>query len=157
MSARGGTWAQLGVVWLLFAVVAPSCQGAEHAASEEFLRKPMVERRTAILQYPPEQQVGLYLKAMLAKHPPDLALADAVASNGAKIVPALTQRLVQEDRDIAKMHLIDVFLRMQELSYYAVASDGKTMDLLKQQVAAIEDPQWKEMSSDMLERIRARK
>jgi len=46
---------------------------------------------------------------------------------------------------------------MQELSYYPVASDGKTMDLLKQQVAAIKDPQWKEMSSDMLERIRARK
>jgi len=118
---------------------------------------PPRERDRAILQYPAERQVDLYLMVMLEQHPPDLGLADAVASNGSKIVPALTQRLVQNDRDIAKMHLIEVFLRMQELSYYAVASDGGTMSLLDQQVAAMKDPQWKEMSSDMLERIRARK
>ena len=157
MSARARTWARRGVIWLLFVVVAPSCQGAEHAASEQFLRKPMVERRTAILEYPPEQQVELYLRAMLAQHPPDLALADAVASNGERIVRALTRHLVEEDRDIAKMHLIDVFSRMQELDYYAVASDGETMDLLDRQVAAMKDPQWKGMASDMLERIRAKK
>lgn len=135
--------------------MAASCQ-AEPEASESFLRKPMAERRTAILQYPPEQQVELYLRAMLEKHPPDLALADAVANNGAKIVPALIRRLIREDRDVAKMHLIDVFLRMQELGYYPVASDAKTLDLLAQQVATMKDPQWKSTSSDMLDRIRAK-
>jgi hypothetical protein len=116
----------------------------------------MAERRIAILQYPPEQQVELYLKAMLEKHPPDLGLADAVASNGSSIVPALTERLVSDDRDVAKMHLVDVFLRMKQLAYYPVATDAETMALLQQQVAAMKDPQWKEMSSDMLEQIRAK-
>jgi hypothetical protein len=55
------------------------------------------------------------------------------------------------------MHLIDVFLRMEQLSYYPVAVDAKTMTLLEQQVAGMKDPQWKQMSSDMLERIRAHK
>lgn len=156
MSARTRRRVWLGAVCLLFSLVATSCQAAERGADKNFLRMPPHERDRAILQYPPERQVDLYLMVMLEQHPPDLGLADAVASNGSKIVPALAQRLVQDDRDIAKMHLIDVFLRMQELSYYPVASDGKTMDLLKQQVAAIKDPQWKGMSSDMLERIRAK-
>ena len=116
----------------------------------------MAERRTAILQYSPEQQVELYLKAMLEEHPPDLALADAVASNGAKIVSPLAQRLVEDDRDLAKLHVFDVFLRMQELGYYAVASDAKIMELLAQQVVNMKDPQWKEMSNDLLDKIRAK-
>lgn len=153
MSARAWPW--LGVASLLLASVAPGCQATEREAERDFLQMPMTERRTAILLYPPEQQIHLFLQAMLVKHPPDLALANAVASNGSKIVPALAKRLARDDRDIAKLHLIDVFLRMQELSYYAVASDDKTMNLLEQQVAAMKDPQWREMSSDMLERIRA--
>jgi hypothetical protein len=147
----------LGVVCLLFSLVASGCQAAERGADKDFLRMPPRERDRAILQYPPERQVDLYLMVMLEQHPPDLGLADAVASNGSKVVPALTQRLVHEDYDLAKLHLIDVFLRMQELGHYPVASDGETMDLLEQQVAAMKDPQWKEMSGDMLERIRTRK
>lgn len=54
------------------------------------------------------------------------------------------------------MHLVDVFLRMKQLGYYPVAADTKTMTLLQQQVAAMKDPQWKEMSSDMLEQIGAK-
>lgn len=157
MSARARSWAGLGVAWFLLAVVASGCRAAEREAEKDFLQMPMPERRTAILLYPPEQQVHLYLQAMLVKHPPDLGLADAVASSGSKIVPALSKRLAQDDRDIAKLHLIDVFLRMQDLGYYPVASDSETMTLLEQQVAAMKDPQWKEMSSEMLERIRAHK
>lgn len=149
-------WSMVWSAWLLFAAL-PSCRAAEQDASEEFLRQPMNERRTAILAYPPQEQVDLYLQAMLVKHPPDLALADAVASNGSKIVPALLQRLVEDKRDVVKMHIIDVFRRMQELSYYAVVGDAPTMTILEQQVESIKDPQWKEMSNNLLERIRARK
>lgn len=137
--------------------MAPGCQASESGADRDFLRMPPRERDKAILQYSPERQVALYLKVMLEQHPPDLGLADAVASNGSKIVPALMERLVADNRDVAKMHLIDVFLRMKELDYYPVAADTKTMTLLAQQVATMKDPQWKKTSSDMLEQIRATK
>jgi hypothetical protein len=158
MNARGGRRTSLGVaLWLLVASVAPGCQAAEHGDDKHFLQMPPRERDRAILEHSPERQVELYLMVVLKQHPPDLGLADAVASNGSKVVPALTQRLVSEDRDVAKMHLIDVFLRMQQLSYYPVAADANTMTLLEQQVAGMKDPQWQEMSSDLLERIRAHK
>lgn len=156
MSERAVSWARHCIAWMLFAVVTSSCQASEHATAKDFLRMPPRERDRAILEYSPEQQVDLYLKVVLGQHPPDLGLADAIASNGSKIVPALTERLVADDRDVAKMHLLDVFLRMKQLEYYPVAEDDKTMALLQQQVAMMEDPQWKEISSNMLEKIRAK-
>lgn len=147
---RWHAWVVIGCVLL-----GSSCNGiARPEEHKRFLQLSMAEQRTSILQYPLAQQVELYVVAMLAEHPPDLALADVVASNGSKIIPALTQRLTQEESDIAKMHLVDVFWRMQDLGYYPVVSDDKTMDFLDQQVAAMKDPQWKDMSSDFLERIR---
>ncbi|MGH8242952.1 MAG: hypothetical protein ACRETY_06335 [Steroidobacteraceae bacterium] len=145
------------IVWLLLATAVCSCSAAEQDASVEFLSQPMIARRTAILEYSPEEQVKLYLKAMIEKHPPDLALANALASNGSKIVPALLERLVEDGSDVAKMHLIDVFVRMQDLGYYAVVDDNHTMKILEQQASAIKDPQWKRKSSDLVERIQARK
>lgn len=157
MSRRSSVWIPLSIACVLLAATVPSCQDEEGQLAESFLKKPMMERRTAILEYSPEQQVDLFLKAMIAKHPPDLGLADVVASNGSKIVPSFSKRLAHDDRDVAKMHVVDVFVRMQELGYYDVASDGETMNLLEQQVAAMKDPQWKEMSRDGLNRIRAQK
>lgn len=125
-------------------------------ATEQFLRQPMDVRRTLILEYPPKQQVDLYLWAMMAKHPPDLALADAVATNGAKIVSFLRQRLIEEGGEIEKVHLIDVYRRMQGLGYYSVASDEKTMRLLEKEVRLMKDPLWKRMSSQMVEDIQNR-
>lgn len=146
---RGTTW--ISVACLLLALVAVSCEPVDH----EFLRMTPRARDRAILDKPPEQQVELYLMVVMVEHPPDLGLASAVASNGSKIVPALAKRLAAEERDVAKMHLIDVFVRMEEFSYYPVVEDPKTMALLEQEVAAMEDPFWREMSSDMLARIRA--
>ena|GEM_PF-2104786 len=153
VSARKRRRPWLSIASLLVALVAPGCQAAEPGPDRDFLRMPMQERDAAIRKYPPERQVDLYLMVMLEQHPPDLGLADAVASSGSRIVPALAKRLAQDNRDIAKLHLIDVFLRMQELGSYPVASDAKTMVLLDKQVAAMKDPQWKAMSSKMLGRI----
>jgi hypothetical protein len=84
-----------------------------------------------------------------------LGLADAVAKSGAKIVPVLLERIEHEERDVAKMQLIDVFERMQNLGYYAVAADKPTIAALQRQVEAMKDPQWKAMSADLLEKIRS--
>lgn len=146
-------WHSIWVVWLLLSTGVSSC-GASGNQSEDFLRKPMIERRTAILKYAPEDQVELFLNAMLVKHPPDLALADAIASNGQKIVPHLLLRLAEENRDVAKMHIIDVFRRMQELGYYSVVDDAQTMKTLEEQAMGVRDTHWRKISINMVARIR---
>lgn len=153
MNNRKNWWTSVALIYVL---VGSGCLGEGMSeATEKFLRQPMDEQRRAILRYPPKQQVDLYIWAMMAEHPPDLALVDIVASNGAKIVPFLKQRLVEEHGEIEKMHLIDVFGRMQEIEYYLVASDGKLMSLLEQQIDLMEDPLWKGMSSDVLDGIKS--
>ena len=93
--------------FLLLAALA-GCQPEFRGA---FVRQSFPEQRSLIFNYPLEQQVDLYLKAMSEIHPPDLSLADLLASHGADIVPILKSRLVTEDRDIRKMELVAVFRR----------------------------------------------
>lgn len=144
--------ALFGLVTLLLSA---SCLGMESSSEDElFLKRPMNERREIIVQYPMEKQIHLYLLAM-QKHPPDLGLADAVAKNGAELVPVLLHRIQRETSEVAKVQLIDVFERMQSLGYYAVASDEATMTVLASQVSAIKDEQWRAMSADLLNRIRS--
>jgi len=81
-------------------------------------------------------------------------LADAVASNGPKIVPILKHCLAAEKREVAKVDLIDVFLRMQELGYHPIASDADAMAFLEQQVSSMKDPRWRKMANNMLQQIR---
>lgn len=123
---------------------------------EAFLQKTLTEQASAIRDYPLEKQVELYLAAMMRKHPSDPALASVVAENGAAIVPILSRRLSEHegDGDIEKTRLVDVFVRMQRLGTYDVASDKKLMKVLEQQVAGIEGKFWKELSDEFLQRIR---
>lgn len=141
---------------ILCLLVSTGCQGLEFPdETEQFLSKSIVEQRSEILEFPLVQQVDLYLAATLRQHPPDMELANVVASNGADIVPHIKGRLSEEKRDIADLFLIDIFVRMQRHDYYAVAEDRQTMQLLKEQVAAMQDVQWKMMATEMLEEIRA--
>lgn len=144
------------VALIILAIPLSACTGGEHEeAIETFLSKTLPERRLAILEYPLDLQVELYVAAMMRKHPPDLGLANSVARNGEKIVPFLVQRLKTETFDISKMELIDVFERMQNSGTYDVASDAKLMHFLEQQVLTIEHASSKKRSSDLLKRIRA--
>ncbi len=121
--------------------------GGGSNVEEEFVRKSIPEQHRLILDYPLDQQVDLYLKSMLEIHPPDLGLADVLASNGADIVPILKDRIIIEiHNDFSKMILVDVFLRMHERGYYSIASDSETMDFLEQQTELMQDALWKKLA-----------
>lgn len=142
-------------VSILCLLVSTGCQGLEPPDSaEQFLSKSIAEQRSEILEFPLAQQVDLYLAATLRQHPPDMELANVVASNGADIVPNLKGRLSEEKQDIADLFLIDIFVRMQRHDHYAVVEDREVMQLLREQVAAMQDAQWKKMATEMLEEIR---
>lgn len=151
---KAGYLTRLGVaaLWLSFAI---GCQGSGEVSSErDFLRKPVDDRRTALMDYPMERQIDLYLAAMTKLHPPDLALADVLASHGDEIIPLLRERIHEESgAGLKKLHLIDVFVRMQERAYFDVSSDSEVMSFLREQAEAIPDDQWRSMSLESLNRI----
>lgn len=151
---KPGYLTRLGIaaLWLSFAI---GCQGSGEVSSErDFLRKPVDGKRTTLTDYPMERQIDLYLAAMTKLHPPDLALADVLASHGDEIIPLLKERIHKESgAGLSKLHLIDVFVRMQERAYFDVSSDSEVMSFLREQAEAIPDDQWRSMSLESLNRI----
>lgn len=132
-----------------------ACRTTGEELTEDFLRRSTEERRVVIRQYPVEVQVDLFLEAMRRTHPSDSALRESLATNGAKIVPALINHLVSMDSDLAKMDLIGVFFNMQFNDYYDVASDAETMRVLDEQVARMREPLLKERCINKLQMIRS--
>lgn len=142
----------VAALWLSFAV---GCQGSgEVYGEQEFLRKPVDERRAALMDYPMERQVDLYLAAMAKLHPPDLALADVLASHGDEIIPLLKERIHEASgAGLKKLLLIEVFVRMQERAYFDVSSDSGVMSFLREQAESIPDDQWRGIALGSLNRI----
>jgi len=140
----------------LFSVLALSaCHGCGSNEGSALVRMSPRQRAQVILTYPPERQVELYLEVMFKQHPPDLGLGDALASNGSSIVPALTSRLLSDEREAAKTDLIYAFTVMQLDGHYAVRDDKDLMEILRDQIASMHNPIRKNMSTDMLQRILA--
>lgn len=136
----------------LFCTVCPAAE----SASEEFLAKPRGERPAAIVRYSPRDQIDLYLQAMLVKHPPDLSLADALATTGAQLVPSLVRRLVKDEREIAKVYLVEVLWRMKDSGSYDITSDIVAIAIVDDEVAMMKDTQWKGVASDLMNRIHSK-
>ena len=133
------------VLWglLVLVIAAPTCGSNEkEELIESFTRLSLPEARSAILNYPLELQVDLYVASMMKNHPPDLGLTSVLASHGEQVVPHLLRRLTENktDWDIEKTHLIAVFEDMQIFQIYDVASDETVMRILNQQIIAMKEP-----------------
>ena len=145
------SWLQKLIACQLSFLLLAALAGCQPEFGDDFVRKPYLEQDRLILNYSLEQQVDLYLKVMLETHPPNMGLANSVASHGAEIVPILRERLATEDdgsfgQDFNKMNLFSVFWRMQVFGHYPVASDGKIMNLLKRQAELMQHPMWQEIA-----------
>jgi len=140
----------------LFSVLAlPACHGCGSNEGSSFVRMNPRERPRVILTYPPEQQIELYLEVTFKQHPPDLSLAAALASNGSRIIPALTSRFASDEREAAKADLMHVFTVMQIGGHYAVREDEELMEILRDKVESMHDTVWRNICNDMLQRILA--
>jgi len=143
------------LVMVAAACIGSPCSREYPLEHEAFLELPRDQRKAALEQHPPEEQVDLYVSAMLVKHPPDLELADAVAANGTRVLPLLIERLQAEKREVVQVDLLYVLLRMQQMGEADVAGDAETMATLEGVVSAMKDPAWKREASDFVNRIRA--
>jgi hypothetical protein len=119
-----------------------------------YLVLPSDERAAAITEYPPEQQVELYLWDLRVKHPPAPGLADAVARNGDRVLPILVRRIATEESERDRVDLLYVVLRIQSLGIVDVARDPEIMRTLAASVASIDDPDLRLQANDILVGIR---
>jgi hypothetical protein len=115
-----------------------------------FLDLPAGRRAAAISEYPPEQQVDLYLWDRRVKNPPAPGLADAVARSGDRVLPILVHRIATAKYERDRVDLLYVVLRMQVLTDVDVANDTEIMRALAVSVDAIEDPDWRRQADDIL-------
>jgi len=158
-ATEAASWwpAMLRVAVLLLCTLqigATQCGGDEVPAEHrEFLNLPFRERPKALAAYPPKEQVDLYLSAMLAKHPPQLELADVVAASGPAMLPIIIERIRRAEHDFDKVNLIYVVERMQEGGFVPVASDAQTMAVLQAEVSAMKDSEWRAIAEESLGRI----
>lgn len=149
------TWLMLAMLMLAFVLTGSNCGRDYPPEHRAFLDLPRDQRRTAIANYPPEEQVALYISAMLAKHPPHLELADAVAENGEVVLPILLRRIQEDEREVVQVDLLYVLARMQEMGRANVAADAETIAALRSVVASMQDPEWKARASELLAQIQS--
>ncbi|MBZ2189987.1 hypothetical protein K8B33_12840 [Alcanivorax sp. JB21] len=140
--------------FFIFIVLLSSDAFGDFDFNSKFREMSSSERREFIIGLPIDEQVGCYIQGLMAVRPPDLSLADAVASNGEKIIVFLEDRLRAERSDVIKLHLIDVFYRMERDGFYMVSEDAAVMSLLSEQVSIIEDSYWRGLAQRKLELIK---
>lgn len=93
---------------LLLVLLTAACWGDTH----EFFDQPTREQDSLFLTYSPSEQVEIYVQGVTRVHPPVLALAYPLASNGRSVIPALLGELQRTDSDLVRMELLRVLALM---------------------------------------------
>lgn len=101
----------------------------------------------------PGEKVDLYLAAMEV-HPPDTALASAVAVSGPEVVPSVRARIRTSD-DASK--IADLFLVLQAMetgSHYCVSCDTDLLAELQSVVQRMKPSAYKDVAEHILGELR---
>ena len=137
-----------------FAAAAAQCSETVDRKDQEFIALPPAERQNELVRRPPDEQVRLFLLATKAEHRRDLGLADALASSGALVVPAIVIHLKsEEEHDQDRLYLLQVLGMMERFGYYDVSSDPNAVSAAKDAVARIEEPRFKQEAQASLRMI----
>ncbi len=111
------------------------------------------EQRTALLEYPPEEQVDIYLYGVEMWHPPRLDLADPLASNGEAVLPSLLDRLEGAETASRKEALLYV-LEVMSCRYHNLSGNERVIWASEKAVESMEAGTWREMSAKHLANLR---
>lgn len=107
--------------------------------TEAFLNLPLLERRAAIHDFDPDKQIDLYLRAMLASHPPDLGLTAEVAKGGLTLLPALDARVSREIDDEAALLLVQLLAAISVLNPDSVTQESSVVVRAARRVSSLRD------------------
>jgi hypothetical protein len=149
-------WAEPSLGCLLAALslaLLDSCGGSiPHTVegSEAFFKLSDREQAARLSEFSPADQVGLYLTSRYFE-PPYYGIGDAVAGRGAKVLPAILDRLTRGP-DWEVPGLLYLLIKMDKGNHYSVAQDKHAVSVIRGRFDAVTIPQVKELcEGDMAE------
>ncbi len=114
-----------------------------------FFALPLDERREAILDYPLETQIEIYVITVTKSEPPDFGLAESLARNGAAIIPHVVRRVEAEESVYVQAQLVDVLWYLECRGQRIVVGEEALVRLSAMIDRADESP-WKEVAKGVL-------
>ena len=130
------------------------CFGDQGPPGYEEVYRDYQNRTERVLDYPYDQQIDILLHTLGHRHPPDLGLAEAVASNGKPILPVILEGLKTEKKEYLQHDLILV-LEMMDARTYPLDAETEVIATIRGVIASMKDPKWKRMSEESLQAILA--
>jgi hypothetical protein len=111
-------------------------------------------RRNDFSKLSVEKQYAIYICGNQVVHPPMMYLGELFAREGEKIIGFLKVKLRETDDDATIRDLVRLFSEMSRLGTYDVAKDDELMRLISVRLAGMKDPGWREVTEQMVNRIK---
>ncbi|MGH7934092.1 MAG: hypothetical protein ACREQN_13145 [Candidatus Binataceae bacterium] len=110
-------------------------------------------RKIEIRNYPLAEQLEIYLNGD-GPDSTDYNLEDAVASNGAEIVPLVVARLRQSKSDLTRLDLMSLLLHVSP-KYDDLRKDSALLANLRLVASSVKDPYWRQSAMDSISQLQA--
>lgn len=119
------------VLSFVIAVWSFGCESME-PTEQQFSSLSFKERRAAIVQFQPADQLELLILANQSSHPDDMGLAGAIAQQGEAMVPAIMDRLSVENDPSIQFTLIAILLFMDSAKNYPTLDDSGIVTVISE-------------------------
>lgn len=110
-------------------------------------------RKIAIRNYPLAQQLDTYLNGD-GPGSPDYILGNAVAANGAAIVPLVVERLQQTKSDLVRLDLLSLLVHVSP-RYDDLSKDSALLATLRAAADSMTDAQWRQAGVAYVNQLQA--
>jgi len=143
-------------LYALMAIAALACAGGPRGASPDRFFELTKEQRYEFFDgLNIEDKYETYIRAMTARHPPDLELAWRMADSGDESVTFLIDQLKDESSESNRYFIVLVFEYMARRHTYDFRANQTTVGLLQRTVADMRYPLYKEAGEESLKVIMA--
>ena len=151
MTGRASVRLLPAILLLTFATL-PGCP-RERSEYAEFFDLPRSEQPLALLSYPLEDQVAIYIEGVTRWHPPKLGLADPLASNGEPVIPLLLERLKRTNEEYLQAWLLYVLGKMS-CKYNDLSGKEDVLETASSVVAKMGQSHWRRSAEISVAEIR---
>lgn len=140
------------IIFIFFAI----CGCKKESIEKLFFKQPPEKRLYTLEGYSLENQYKIFRYGNDKIEPPILNLADPISLRGGDAVPFLYDQLKNHTDILTTRDVLLIFETMSRDNTYNVKNNKKIMDLLELRIAEMNDPEWKAICFEMLERIKNR-
>jgi len=148
---KNSTWKIAALLFFIFCTQL-GCPRPIPGEYKEILLKPAEEKQRAFNRLSIEKQIEV---CIFAQHlePPDPYLRSFVAGKGKEAVPVLLSRLNSEGVSDRDRQIVINLLREIHVFHYALNKKEDVLSSIRLAIGKMNDPFWKKLSEDDLERL----